>query len=148
MKIQQGLEISCFAFFFFFFFFLYYCALSCANGTMSYWKDNCILQEYSWKREFINLLKISGSTYEVFLHFYHLLRPVNRVIGSSLPNSTLSFTVLAKTRFAICWLESSMSVEKTCIMKTCLCNSEPLKPHFYKVKLGFTGVYIIFLMSA
>ena len=24
----------------------------------------------------------------------------------------------------------------------------PLKPHFYKVKLGFTGVYIIFLISA
>ena len=24
----------------------------------------------------------------------------------------------------------------------------PLKPHFYVVKLGFTGVYIIFLISA
>ena len=24
----------------------------------------------------------------------------------------------------------------------------PLKPHFYIVKLGFTGVYIIFLISA
>ena len=27
-------------------------------------------------------------------------------------------------------------------------NSDPLKPHFYIVKLGFTGVYIIFLISA
>ena len=27
-------------------------------------------------------------------------------------------------------------------------NFDPLKPHFYKVKLGFTGVYIIFLISA
>ena len=34
------------------------------------------------------------------------------------------------------------------ITKTCLCNVNPLKPHFYKVKLGFTGVYIIFLISA
>ena len=25
---------------------------------------------------------------------------------------------------------------------------DPLKPHFYKVKLEFTGVYIIFLISA
>ena len=25
---------------------------------------------------------------------------------------------------------------------------DPLKPHFYIVKLGFTGVYIIFLISA
>ena len=34
------------------------------------------------------------------------------------------------------------------IMKTCLYNLDPLKPHFYIVKLGFTGVYIIFLISA
>ena len=32
-----------------------------------------------------------------------------------------------------------------CITKTCLYNFDPLKPHFYIVKLGFTGVYIIFL---
>ena len=25
---------------------------------------------------------------------------------------------------------------------------DPLKPHFYKVNLGFKGVYIIFLISA
>ena len=31
--------------------------------------------------------------------------------------------------------------------KTCLYNFDPLKPHFYIVKLGFTGVYIIFLIS-
>ena len=34
------------------------------------------------------------------------------------------------------------------ITKTCLTNFDPLKPHFYIVKLGFTGVYIIFLISA
>ena len=34
------------------------------------------------------------------------------------------------------------------ITKTCLYNSDPLKPHFYIVKLGFSGVYIIFLISA
>ena len=31
------------------------------------------------------------------------------------------------------------------ITKTCLYNFDPLKPHFYIVKLGFTGVDIIFL---
>ena len=30
----------------------------------------------------------------------------------------------------------------------CLYNFDPLKPHFYIVKLGFTGVNIIFLISA
>ena len=34
------------------------------------------------------------------------------------------------------------------ITKTCLYDIDPLKPHFYIVKLGFTGVYIIFLISA
>ena len=33
------------------------------------------------------------------------------------------------------------------ITKTCLYNSDSLKPHFYIVKLGFTGVNIIFLIS-
>ena len=31
-------------------------------------------------------------------------------------------------------------------MKTRLYNFDPLKPQFYIVKLGFTGVYIIFLI--
>ena len=35
-----------------------------------------------------------------------------------------------------------------CVTKTRLYNFDPLKPHFYIVKLGFTGVYIIFLISA
>ena len=34
------------------------------------------------------------------------------------------------------------------ITKTRLYNFDPLKPQFYIVKLGFTGVYIIFLISA
>ena len=34
------------------------------------------------------------------------------------------------------------------ITKTRLYNIDPLKPHFYIVKLGFTGVYIIFLISS
>ena len=32
------------------------------------------------------------------------------------------------------------------IMLTWPCNEDPLTPHFYIVKLGFTGVYIIFLI--
>ena len=36
----------------------------------------------------------------------------------------------------------------TIITKTYLYNFDPLKPHLYIVKLGFTGVFIIFLISA
>ena len=32
--------------------------------------------------------------------------------------------------------------------RTYLYNSDPLKPHFYIVKLGLTEVYIIFIISA
>ena len=42
-------------------------------------------------------------------------------------------------------------ISKRChnITKTCLYNFDPLKPHFYiKKKMGFTGVYIIFRISA
>ena len=34
------------------------------------------------------------------------------------------------------------------ITKTCLYKFDPVKPHLYIVKLGFTGVDIIFLISA
>ena len=37
---------------------------------------------------------------------------------------------------------------QTDITKTCIFDFDPLKPHFYIVKLGFTGVYIIVLISA
>ena len=33
------------------------------------------------------------------------------------------------------------------ITKTCLYNFDPLKPHFYTAKLGFTGVYIFFISA-
>ena len=45
-------------------------------------------------------------------------------------------------------MSSVVLVSSPIIMKTCLYKSYPLKPHFYIVKLGFTGVYIIFLISA
>ena len=41
-----------------------------------------------------------------------------------------------------------ISLTDPCITKTCLYNTDPLKPHVNIVKLGFTGVYIIFLISA
>ena len=34
------------------------------------------------------------------------------------------------------------------ITKTYLYKFDPLKPHFYIVKVGFTGVYVIFLITA
>ena len=44
--------------------------------------------------------------------------------------------------------KSCLSPKDRNITKTCLYNSDPLKPHFYIVKLRFTGVYITFIISA
>ena len=38
-----------------------------------------------------------------------------------------------------------MGMAAISLRKHAYINLTPLKPHFYKVKLGFTGVYIIFL---
>ena len=43
---------------------------------------------------------------------------------------------------------SHMNQPTPIITKTRPYNFDPLKPHFYIVKLGFTGVYIIFHISA
>ena len=39
-----------------------------------------------------------------------------------------------------------LDISEIFITKTCLYNFDPLKPHFYIVKLGFTGVFIIFII--
>ena len=49
-----------------------------------------------------------------------------------------------KNRFRPC-RKIGQSPPRVIITKTCLYSFDPLKPHFYIVKLGFTGVYIIFL---
>ena len=41
-----------------------------------------------------------------------------------------------------------MGMGKVNITDTCLYDYDSLKPHFNIVKLGFTGVYIIFHISA
>ena len=47
------------------------------------------------------------------------------------------------------WSESSLGthaiLKEMLITKTCLYNFDPLKPHFYTVKLGFTGYTLFFL---
>ena len=52
---------------------------------------------------------------------------------------SLPYTSLQKVQFTTC---------KYVITKTYLYNFDPLKPHFYIVKLGFAGVQVIFRISA
>ena len=59
--------------------------------------------------------------------------------------------VCARARVCVCKyikLSASDAHFLFYITKTYLYNFDPLKPHFYIGKLWFTGVYIIFLVSA
>ena len=69
-------------------------------------------------------------------HFY--------MLSSHVPSQSNSLRALDKV---CCFFQPKMLIFHH---KTCLYNVDPrpLKPHFYIVKLGFTGVYIIFLTLA
>ena len=41
--------------------------------------------------------------------------------------------------------ENNLTKTQFIIRITCPYNTYPLKPHFYKVKLGYAGVYLFFL---
>ena len=66
-----------------------------------------------------------------------------------LPNCSIAYSLLKRGycnfKKAAAWI---FSIYGLFIRKTCLYNVDPLKPHFYIVKLGFTGVYIIFRIFA
>ena len=71
--------------------------------------------------------------------------------GKTLLPVVAASSVIEQTSFRMAFGPPSHNQEVTkviLITKTCLYNFDPLKPHFYIVKLGFTGVNIIFLVSA
>ena len=79
---------------------------------------------------------------------YCLLKILPRVLSVKVKNMMTikcftSFSALSKS-----YRGDGRVIMRGSITKTCLYNFDPLKPHFYIVKLGFTGVYIIFLISA
>ena len=54
-------------------------------------------------------------------------------------------SLAAEKQFRVMMLPLVLLTENDCsigITKTSPCNEHPLTPHFYIVKLGFTGVYI------
>ena len=96
------------------------------QGTLRVAKDpKCLLADSEdsdqsvWIRKLVCVF--SGRTYNL--------------VGNIVPWLILSY----------CYAEG-MAWEKWIIMKTYLYNVDPVKPHFYIVKLGFAGVYSIFFL--
>ena len=58
----------------------------------------------------------------------------------------LSYVICAQQRVSSSCASTRSDQSCFTITKTCLYNFDPLKLHFYIVKLGFTEVYIIFLI--
>ena len=69
---------------------------------------------------------------------------MNEIPGAPISNFNKIWCVLCeKGRWQVWWgVMVSIYLSRN-IRKTCPYNFDPLKPHFYIVKLGFTGVYII-----
>ena len=72
---------------------------------------------------------------------------MNNIFKISLNICFLTLSEGLKNEFESATVNEPLVFE-LCITKTRLYNFDPLKPHFYIVKLGFTGVYIIFLISS
>ena len=81
--------------------------------------------------------RISSGIFVETLHGLHTV--------ASEPNS---FKSVERNDRTVAMLETVNHPLGGSITKTRLYNFDPLKPHFYIVKLGFTGVYVIFLISA
>ena len=66
------------------------------------------------------------------------------LIGNALKSCKLVKYIWNRTKIHMTIIFNSVLF----ITKTCLYKYDPIEPHFYIVKLGFTGVYIIFQISA
>ena len=88
-------------------------------------------------------LSAQSSNLEVFSVLLSPLKNICCWYSFELPR--LVEAIQMSTNNICCYKDSQKNIS---ITKTYLYNFDPLKPHFYIVKLGFTGVYIIFIISA
>ena len=61
------------------------------------------------------------------------------------PNAVFFFFLFFFSNLALLQYIEFLVNMKMHIRTTCPCNEYPLKPHFYRVKLGYAGVYLFFL---
>ena len=86
---------------------------------------------------YINFLELENILLHAKFHDH-------RTIGSVGEDFLKVFTI-NKYGDHLCHVACTIYISFLSIMIASPCNVYPLTPHFYIVKLGFTGVYIIFL---
>ena len=88
-------------------------------------------------------------TFDAWRHFYSSVlhnRLLNVLTSCKCISSTSMISMKDPYQFSV--LSYDVETHESLITKTYLYNFDLLKPHFYIVKLGFTGVNIIFHISA
>ena len=66
----------------------------------------------------------------------------NQWLAEMVPN----YLPVLSTESLLCRMAVDRELRLSTITKTSPCNKDPLTPHFYIVKLGFTGACIIFFI--
>ena len=95
------------------------------------------------KKPIINLLSAECAHRVVTIQANEYASKIDQEVVTSFPKGGAQ----SKPKTVIPYVCIAFETE-TAITKTYLYNFDPLKPHFYIVKLGFRGVYIMFLISA
>ena len=88
--------------------------------------------------------------------FAYIMYMSTKTLAVDTQQKRLSLVILIGSRNILCYGIKTLLLTKVPYMKLWICDVnmtktylysfEPLKPHFYVVKLGVTGVYIIFLI--
>ena len=110
------------------------------NNTGTFWLKKRVLFNAINKRCFDGQLRKLFIEI-LFLSSYHILFRLNQALRSGSESNLPDVQAGRRVQLVV-----SMLV--IIITKTRLYNTDPLKPHFYIVKQGLTGVYIIFFTSA
>ena len=124
--------------------------------------SNCIKSHFTDRNFLANMPSLSMSFYSFYgerrkiiitktcLYNFDSLKPHFYIEKLGFTGVNIIFLISAQNKNCGYSLEPPHREErrKIIITKTCLYNFDSLRPHFYIVKLGFTGVNIIFLISA
>ena len=112
--------------------------------------DPCFPRKRSWFESQLgdNLLFLFSFFFFAFVVFififFFLFFIFNRIDNP--PTSAFRYKFPKDSKYFVLFTEIQPFLEFTLtIMQTSPCNEYPLTPHFYMVRLGFTGVYIFFL---
>ena len=128
--------------------FCYYLGFQYCNCS-SYWRT-CIKEELSFTMRTEQLAKCSESLRKLRARLGSCYTGLSSQVifyttGRSKQVLLRWFSVFASFGVSFCTVSPSVCLDD--ITKTSPCNKHPLKPHFYIVKLGFTGVYFFLIFA-